>query len=104
MPLLHDVLAGLQSLKELSTNSSLSTTVGAAVLTYNISVTSYMHGWDFLQATTEFQDSDIFQKAIEMTFRCILSVNSHLSGFRLQPGPTHVHVFVPVRQLRSLIV
>ena len=35
------------------------------------------------QATAGFQDSDVFQKAIKMVLRCILSVNSHLSGFNL---------------------
>ena len=35
------------------------------------------------QATAGFQDSDICQKAIKMAWRCILSVNSHLSGFKL---------------------
>ena len=35
------------------------------------------------QATAGFQDSDIFQKAIKMVFRCVLSVISHLSGFKL---------------------
>ena len=39
------------------------------------------------QATAGFQDSDVFQKAIKMSLRCILSVNSHLSGFKLKPGP-----------------
>ena len=48
--------------------------------------------WTFLQnvrmggtfqATARFQDSDIFQKAIEVALRLILSVNSHLSGFKL---------------------
>ena len=31
------------------------------------------------QATTRFKDSDIFQTAIQMALRCILSVNSFLS-------------------------
>lgn len=35
------------------------------------------------QATSRFQDSDSFDKAIEMAFRCILIVNSHLSGFKV---------------------
>ena len=35
------------------------------------------------QATARFQDSDSFQKATKMALRCILSVNSHLSGFKL---------------------
>ena len=35
------------------------------------------------QATARFQDSGIFQRAIKMAFRCILSVNYHLSGFKL---------------------
>ena len=35
------------------------------------------------QATVRFQDSDIFQKAIKMALRCILGMNSHLSGFKL---------------------
>ena len=33
------------------------------------------------QAAARFQDSNIFQKAIKMVLKCILSVNSHLSGF-----------------------
>ena len=41
------------------------------------------------QATAGFQDSDIFQKAIEMILRCILGVISHLSGFKIEPGPIH---------------
>ena len=40
------------------------------------------------QATGGFQVSDFFQKVIKMTLRCILSVNSHLSGFKLPHGPT----------------
>ena len=35
------------------------------------------------QATARFQCSDIFHKTIEMALNCILSVNSHLSGFKL---------------------
>ena len=35
------------------------------------------------QATAGFQDSDFFQKAMKMALRSILSVISHLSGFRL---------------------
>ena len=35
------------------------------------------------QATAWFHDSDIFQKAVKMALGCILSVNSHLSGFKL---------------------
>ena len=35
------------------------------------------------QATARWQDSDTFQKAIEMALRCILKVNSHLPGFKL---------------------
>ena len=34
------------------------------------------------QATARFQDSDILQKAFKMVLGCILSVNSHLSGFQ----------------------
>ena len=34
-------------------------------------------------ATVGFQDSGIFQKAIKQALRCIQSVNSQLSGFRL---------------------
>ena len=41
------------------------------------------------QITAGFQDSDIFQKAIEMVLRCILGVISHLSGFKIEPGPIH---------------
>ena len=33
------------------------------------------------QATTGFQDSDFIQKAVKIALRCILRVNSHLSGF-----------------------
>lgn len=43
-----------------------------------------------LQATARFQLSDFFQKAIEVLFRCILSVVLHLSGFKLHPSPTPV--------------
>ena len=43
------------------------------------------------QAAAGFQDWGIFQKAITMAFRYILSVNSHLSGFRLKRGPTHAY-------------
>ena len=43
-----------------------------------------LHMWvGLFQAAAGFQDSDIFQEAIEMVLRCILSVNSHLSGFKL---------------------
>ena len=35
------------------------------------------------QATAGFQDSDFFQKAIQMALRRTLSVNSHLSGFEV---------------------
>ena len=35
------------------------------------------------QVTASFQDSDIFQKATKMFLRCILIVNSDLSGFKL---------------------
>ena len=45
-------------------------------------------GWDFLGCSW-FQSSDIFQKAIKMALGSILSVNSHLSGFKLEPGLTH---------------
>ena len=40
-------------------------------------------------ATAGLQDSDSSEKAREMVLRCILSVITHLSGFRLQAGPTH---------------
>ena len=43
----------------------------------------------FIQATAGFQDSDILQKAVKMALRCILSVNYHLSGVKILPGPTH---------------
>ena len=36
---------------------------------------------DWAQATAGFQDSDIFQKALKMALRCILSVNSPKLGF-----------------------
>ena len=36
----------------------------------------YMDGT--VQATAGLQDSAVFQKAIKMALRCILSVNSHL--------------------------
>ena len=39
------------------------------------------------QAEAGFQD--FFHKAIKMALRCILSVNSHLLGFKLSPSPTH---------------
>ena len=37
------------------------------------------------QVTAGFQDSNIFKKAMKMalSLRCILNVNSHLSGFKL---------------------
>ena len=41
------------------------------------------------QATAGFQDSDVFQKALKMVLRSILSASFHLSGFTLQPSPTH---------------
>ena len=41
------------------------------------------------QATARFQDSDIFQKAVKMAW----SASSHLSGFKLKPGPTYVPSF-----------
>ena len=41
------------------------------------------------QATARFQDLNIFHKAIKVVLRYILSVNSHLSGFKLQPVSTH---------------
>ena len=44
------------------------------------------------QATAGFQGSVSFQKAIKMVLRCNLSVNSRLSGFKLEPGPTHAYV------------
>ena len=44
--------------------------------------------WDF-PGHSQFQNSDIFQKAVNMAYRSILSVNSHLPGFKLEPGPAH---------------
>ena len=41
------------------------------------------------EATARFQDSGTFQKAVIKALRCILSVNSHLPGFKLEPGPAH---------------
>ena len=41
------------------------------------------------ETTAGFQDSENFQKAIEIISSCILSVISHLSRFKLEPGPTH---------------
>ena len=35
------------------------------------------------QATAGFQDSNILQKAMKMALRCNLSVNAHISGFKL---------------------
>ena len=42
------------------------------------------------QATARFEDSDFFQKAVTIALRGFFSGNSHLSGFKLEPGPTHV--------------
>ena len=36
------------------------------------------------QATVEFLDSSIVQKLMKMALICILSVNSHCSGFRFK--------------------
>ena len=44
------------------------------------------------QAIARFQDSDISQKAIKMALRCNLSVNSHLSGFKLYSDPIQVNL------------
>ena len=46
-------------------------------------VVSSRHMGGTFQATAGFQDSDIFQKAVKLVFRCIVSVLSHLSGFKL---------------------
>ena len=35
------------------------------------------------QATVGFQDSDFFQNAVKMVWRCTFSVISYLSGFKL---------------------
>ena len=37
------------------------------------------------QATTGFQDSDLFQKAMKMASGCTLSVTSHLSDCNVVP-------------------
>ena len=47
-----------------------------------------------VQATARFQDSEIIQKTLKMALRCILSVNSHLSGFKLSPGLTHAVILL----------
>ena len=36
------------------------------------------------QVTARFLDSDVFCKAINVALRCIFSVNSHLTGFKLK--------------------
>ena len=45
------------------------------------------------------KDSDILQKAVKMALRYILSVNSHLTGFKLSPGPTMALVTDTVKDL-----
>ena len=52
----------------------------------SVAVTSHLLAINMdgtFQAAAGFQDSDIFQKAIEKVLRCILSVILHISGFKL---------------------
>ena len=62
-------------------------------LPHPLLIINYIHMGGTFQATAGFQDLDVFQKVLnlKMALRCILSVNSHLSGFRLKRGPTHAY-------------
>ena len=56
--------------------------IGDTLLPFVLQIIDVFTGETF-QTTAGFQDSDTFQKAIKIVLECILSVISHLSGFKL---------------------